>query len=206
MDFVGRLLGFLLDACRCAGCHGPVSGYVAFCGPCAGTIERAARGSFAAFLYGGALARAIHRYKYEARDELARPLGDLFAAAVVSANLGTEPLDFVVSVPPSRAHLAARGFDAAGLLARRVASVAGIRYVPAALSRTREVPAQAGLARDARRSNVDGAFVACSRSVGGARVLVLDDVRTTGSTLRACRVALSRAGASEIVDFVLAVA
>ena len=75
----------------------------------------------------------------------------------------------------------------------------------AALTRVRDTPRQAGLDRAPRLANVRDAFVARDRSLAGRRVVLVDDVRTTGATLRACRMALAAVGVREIAMLVLAV-
>lgn len=144
------------------------------------------------------MADAIRRYKYGGRDELSAPLGALLASA---AGRFAGRVDAVVAVPLHPRRLAARGFDQTALLSRPVAKALGVPR-GTLLCRTRDTPAQAGLDLAGRAQNVRGAFVA--RPCAG-RVLLLDDVRTTGATLAACAEALTAAGASRVVTFVLAV-
>ena len=163
-------------------------------------------GSTAAFVYGGAVARAIGRMKYEDRPDLARPLADLLWRAVepvADALRGA----VVVPVPLHADRLAERGFNQSALLARHVARRLGARFGPLALARTRGTLQQASLEREARVANVAGAFVVRDRAlVCGRSVLVVDDVQTTGATLDACASALVAAGASSVARAVVAAA
>jgi ComF family protein len=196
-----ELVASLVAPPRCAACDERVPILTVFCATCARTAERAPLGdsdAIAAFHYGGAIARAISRLKYERRPDLARPLGDLLWRAVerhAAALAGV----VVVPVPLHRARLAERGFNQSALLGRRVARRLGAPLLALALARTRDTPRQATLDRAGRAANVAGVF-RCrdGRAVRGRRVLVVDDVRTTGATLDACAAALLDAGARSI--------
>ena len=194
----------------CAACQEPVPMLTAFCSPCAQTLVRApplvARANdsplLAPFLYGGALARAITLFKYEDRPELARPLSAVIVRAL--ASLGS-PLQLVVPVPLHPSRLASRGYNQAALLAGPVARALGVPLAARALVRTRDTAQQAKLDRDARLRNLMQAFaVRAPREIAGKRVLLVDDVRTTGATLRACQDALAHAGAIEVTSAVVA--
>jgi ComF family protein len=190
---------------RCAACDAGVPLVTAFCPACAATLVRAPPDptTLASFLYGGALAQAITRFKYERRPELVRPLAAVLIRAV--APLALDPPDAVVPVPLHPSRLAERGFNQAALLARPVARVLGAEALPCALRRVRETPPQALLDRDARLANLVEAFaVHLPRSVRGKRVLLVDDVRTTGATLRACSDVLLAAGSREVLRAVVA--
>jgi len=207
------LLATVLSPCRCAACDVPVARLAVFCAACASTTERASPasagsagppGAIAAFVYGGALARAITRFKYEGRPDLARPLGDLFWAAIDPYAPGLRSA-IVVPVPLHAGRLAERGYNQAALLANRVAGRLGAPVRALALARTRDTPRQATLDRSARVTNVAHVFqVRQPREVAGRAVLLVDDVRTTGSTLRACEAALAQAGAASVRTAVLA--
>lgn len=193
---------------RCAACDGRVEWMTAFCGACATTVEKAPRSDarVAAFVYGGAIAHAIARMKYERRPDLARPLSDLLWRAMED-DARARACCAVVPVPLHPSRLAQRGFNQSALVAARIARKMGARFLPFALARTRDTPQQTTLDRVARLANVEGAFrVRNAARVRDRAVLVVDDVRTTGATLEACTHALLCAGASKVTVAVVAVA
>jgi ComF family protein len=197
----------LLAPPRCASCDALVPMMSAFCPACVATIERApiddAR-AIAAFVYGGAIARAIARFKYERRPDLARPLGDLLWRAIEPHAAALSGV-VVVPVPLHRTRLAERGFNQSALIASRIARRLGARLLPRALDRTRDGARQATLDRGARITNAADAFRARDATrVRGRRILLIDDVRTTGATLCACAGALLDAGASGVAFAVVA--
>jgi ComF family protein len=199
-------LGDVLSRDRCAGCDGGVAGrHQVFCGGCSVSVERCASpaGGVVAFgHYGGALAEAVHRFKYREAVHLARPLGHLVRAACRAAGL---VVDLVIPVPLHRAKLLARGYNQAALLGAHVAVELGVPLRTRVLIRTADTRPQAELDRAERLRNVAGAFeVRAPRVVQGRRVALVDDVSTTGSTLSACCAALADAGAASVVDVVLA--
>lgn len=197
----GEALAALVSPPRCAACDAPVGLAVVFCGPCARAMvpwagpKDAVR---AGWEYGGPIARAITRMKYADRPDLARPLGHALARRAVPTRA-----DAIVPVPLHPARLADRGFNQAALLARPLARLLHAPLAPWALERTRDTPRQAALDRADRLQNVANAFRA-SAKVAGRRLLVVDDVCTTGATLGACAEALRRSGAAEVAALVLA--
>ncbi|MCA9664644.1 MAG: ComF family protein [Myxococcales bacterium] len=162
----------------------------------------------APYIYGGQLRVALLRFKLANATHLARPLGGLMAPIIVAA----APGDLVVPVPLHRRRLLRRGFNPAALLARSALGAARatphsdplptLRYD--ALARCSDTVSQAGLSRAERERNVAGAFTADPRRVAGRRVLLVDDVMTTGATAAACAHALAGAGARATVVAVLA--
>jgi ComF family protein len=151
----------------------------------------------APYVYGGALREAIHRYKYGGAWDLGRHLAPLLARG--GPGLDPRSFDVVVPVPLHPRRLAERGFDQAVPLARAVARESGLPLRPRALRRLRATAPQAALVGEARRANVRGAFAVSRPSeVAARRVLLVDDVVTTGATARACAAALREAGAKGV--------
>jgi ComF family protein len=150
--------------------------------------------------YDGVLRQLIHVYKYGRVRTLALPLGELLARALPRE----ERFDFVAAVPLHWRRRWQRGFNQSELLARAIAHRWNVPCVRA-LRRVRSTPAQAGLSNSRRRRNVAGAFTCPNpRLVSGRRVLVVDDVLTTGSTAAACAYALKQAGAARITFLTVA--
>jgi ComF family protein len=206
-----RWIADWLSPPRCASCDAPLAiSRAAFCPTCALTVDRedaasapAASSPVVAFgAYGGALAVALRRLKYTERPDLARPLGELLASSCARAKLTA---DIVVPVPLYPARLLARGYNQASLLSAWVARSLGARLCAGALGRIIDTAAQAELPRDQRLANVSQAFrVVLPNVVAGRRIVVVDDVVTTGATLRACARALGHAGARAVRGAVVA--
>lgn len=145
--------------------------------------------------YAGALERLLHALKFERHDFLADALASL-AEETLRAR-GDLAFDAIVAVPMSRAKLRRRGYNQAELLARSLSSRVGLRCDMTLLRRRGERATQSTLPRRDRAANVRGAFAAASH-VKGQSILVVDDICTTGETLRACADALLREGASRV--------
>ena len=157
----------------------------------------------APYRYGGELAWALQRLKYEGRADIARTLAPLRAPARarVVAQAG---VDLAMPVPLHWRRLSSRGFNQAALLLGHAAAGLGLEVDRTSLRRVRATAAQSNLRMRQRAENVAGAFVVPERRrarVAGRRVLCMDDVMTTGATLGACARALLAAGAREVVVF-----
>jgi ComF family protein len=155
-------------------------------------------------MYEGSLRSLIHLFKYSGMKPLARPL----AAYLERALSIDEHFDAVVPVPLYWRKRWTRGFNQAELLARLVAKRRGIP-VWNALRRKRATATQAGLANAGRRRNVAGAFAlkgnrSLAEKLAGKKILLIDDVMTTGATASACAAALKRGGAGSISLLTLA--
>lgn len=154
--------------------------------------------------HAGAMRRLVHRFKYADSHE-ARPL---FARWLAEA--GRDLLaeaDVIVPVPMGRWRLILRRYNQAAILAGEVARLSDVPMAPLVLVRARKASRQVGLTRAQRRDNVAGAFRVAAhrrREVEGRRVLLIDDVVTTGATVEACARVLKKAGATHVDVLALA--
>ncbi len=188
----------LLSPSTCAACEARAPFRTLFCPPCAGTIERIlAPRARAAFHYGGAIKQAIQRLKFEERPDLARGLGSHLIPLVV------DPFDAIVPVPLHPYRLAERGYNQASVLAAPLSRATGVPIDTSILHRVRNTVRQTDLQRAERRANVATAFRA-RRGARGRRVLLVDDVRTTGATLEACEAALRAVGITVVDSLTIA--
>jgi len=149
------------------------------------------------------VARAlVHAFKYGDRLDLAPLLGGWMARA------GEELLDgadALVPVPLHWRRLWTRRFNQSAALAAAISRDSGVAVAHGALRRVKATQQQVGLSRSERASNVQGAFrVAANAQVAGRRLVLIDDVLTSGATADACARVLLRAGASQVDVLVLA--
>jgi ComF family protein len=198
--FLGSILQ-LLSPPFCAACDAPLADDGLLCAGCDAGDPFEQRDAGEGFrlittgLHEGALAQAIRRFKYGARPDLARPIGARVARALTGAHV--EGPACLVPVPLHPRRLAERGYNQSALIAGHAATVLGWSVHALALARVHDTPHQAGLDRADRLVNVAGAFVARA-SLPGARVVLVDDVVTTGATSLACAAALRGAGADVV--------
>ncbi|MDQ7844271.1 MAG: ComF family protein [Armatimonadota bacterium] len=152
--------------------------------------------------YDGPLREAIHTLKFGRRRALAGPLGALLAGLAAS-DPGLQRVQAIVPVPLHPQRQRERGFNQAHLLAAEVGRALGVPVEARVLERGRPTPAQAELSAASRRANVRGAFI-LRGAVRWARVLVVDDVMSTGSTVGECAQVLRQGGAGEVAVLTLA--
>lgn len=213
-----RLARALADALlpqRCPGCGEPAEAAKLLCDACAARLPRlraalcarclaAGRDGaacarhraftvYAPWLFDERAAAVVHALKYHDRPALAAPLGAELAAALPRA--WRRP-DLVLEVPLHAARERERGYNQSAALAGALADALGAPRLPGALRRVRPTPPQARLGPAARRANLAGAFAVQRPAwLRGRRVLLVDDVITTGATLDAALAALHDAGA-----------
>jgi ComF family protein len=196
-----RLPGHGSPTCRC-GLPLRVPGTLA-CGRCRRGQSRFALG-FSLGPYQGSLRTAIHELKYRGRRRVAARLAEAVLAAPEAARVLTRDA-VLVPVPLHPRRRRERGFNQSELLAAAIGQRCGLPVRASALVRRKDTSSQTGLSAAQRRGNVAGAFAVRRRPQVLSRVVVLvDDVVTTGATLRACAEALSRAGAAEVRVLTLA--
>ncbi len=137
------------------------------------------------------------RFKFQGASAAAEPLGELIAQCAAERFSGE--FDVVTWVPVSRRRLRKRGYDQARLLAEGACRVWGVKP-ERLLRKTLDNPAQSGLQEAAaRRANVLGVYEAEAEKLRGRRVLLVDDICTTGATLAECARTLRDAGAERVV-------
>ncbi len=149
-------------------------------------------------LHQGPVRKAILGFKYRRQRDLAPILASLLAGYLI---LNPLPGDLAVPVPLHPGRQRQRGYNQSILLARALAAAlpgSGLTVNETALRRVRATASQTKLDRYQRKQNVAGAFACTDGAVNGRRVLLIDDVCTTGATLEACAVACRQAGAESV--------
>ena len=144
---------------------------------------------------------AIHRLKYSNSQDLAAPLGEMMVSYWQDVHL---PADVIVPVPLHTRRLRERGYNQASLLARELGKGVGLPVLENALNRVRDTAPQVDLNTEERKENVHGAFHCPDDRLAGKRVLLVDDVYTTGATLEACSLALKQRGVRTVWALTLA--
>jgi len=148
-------------------------------------------------LYDDALAEAINLMKFSGIRRLAKPLGRLLLS------LEIPECDGIIPVPLSRKSLRERGFNQSLLMARVISKKLNIPLYMDILLKTRDTLPQVGLNAKERRKNLRGVFKV-SGKIKNQRLLLIDDVMTTGATARECSKTLIKAEAKEVVVITLA--
>ena len=149
----------------------------------------------------GVVQAAVYQLKYRNLRVLAPELGK-----IMCGYLQTHPIpgDILVPVPLHPIRLRRRGYNQALLLAKELGKLNGLEVSNGMLNRTKDSPPQVeASSQEQRRLNVADSFE-CRENVSGAKIILIDDVSTTGSTLSACAVALKRAGAKSVWGLTLA--
>lgn len=213
---------------RCVGCSGPLPPeplVLPICEACTATVFPWEEGTLrithpgpsesrhdgtpplrvaSVFAYRGLVPDLVLRLKYARAFPLARPMGRLVAAITVRAGLG--PFDCIVPVPSARRRHLGRGYNPAGLLANAAGNLLSMPVRHDALVRRDTSGSQRHLDLDQRWARVAAAFLVARALPVGSRVLLVDDVVTTGATLASCAAALHRAGASRVEAVTVAAA
>ena len=220
--FVGMLRTALPQACAlcaaptgveliCAACAGALprlphacprcalpSAQGALCGQCLADPPAFER-SQAAFVYAFPLDRLVQSFKYHGTLAYA----DWFAEAMLERRADPPQAEVLIPVPLARCRQRERGFNQALEIAKPLSRWTGIRLLPDSAIRVRDTPPQAALPWSERAKNIRGAF-ACAAVLTGSRVIVIDDVMTTGASLEEFANTLKRAGAASVENWLIA--
>ncbi len=149
--------------------------------------------------YDQSLARLLHLFKYGRIKTLAEPLARMMVRGLPSQ----EQFDLVVPMPLHWKKQLLRGFNQSELLSREIGPRLGVPVIPA-LKRIRSTDVQAGLTLSQRRKNVQGAFQVSDTNIQGKKILLIDDVLTTGATVSAAAKVLRKQGTARITVLTLA--
>ncbi len=198
-DFCGACMAGVtpLGPAHCCLCAQPFANATSshLCGACLKHPPSFTR-VHAAGRYQGSIKDAVHRLKYRNQFILAQPLG-LILAEVVANSSPESSLDFIIPVPLHPQRLRSRGYNQALEIARPLSRQLGLPIQTRLLQRSRNTPPQQGLSADQRSRNLRKAFV-LDRPIPGIRALLVDDIMTTGETVRECCRTLAQGGAKDI--------
>ena len=159
-------------------------------------------GIYSIFKYGGAIRQAVIQFKYHNIKALADPLSQLMSSYLIRHNLS---FDIIIPVPIHKRRLRERGYNQSSLLAQRLSRMTSIPVMEGILIRTKHTPSQAKSdSIEQRRKNIRNAFKCTGHNISGKRILLIDDVCTSGSTLNSCAASLKAAGAASVWGLTLA--
>jgi ComF family protein len=185
---------------RCAVCWRPYRGS----GPCPKCQRQrpAFAGLRSPYVFRDTIRELVHALKYDHQSALALPAASLLSRYLMRENLTA---DILMPVPLHPRRERTRGYNQSALLARGLGRLVGLPVEERALTRERNTPSQAERASAGeRRLNVEGAFRYRGAELRGHRVLLIDDVATTGATLDACARVLRLSGAASVWALTLA--
>jgi len=180
---------------------GRLVGKPVLCGACI-EEKRAFRRGYFGYYFEGRLRDAVHAFKFNGRIDVGKHLVHLLKERMTAI---TENVDCIVPVPVTEKRLMERGFNQSFIIAEEIAKMTGKELCPTALVKTKQTRDQYALSRKERRSNVKAVFsVKNSRRISGKKVLLVDDLFTTGYTAREAARLLIRSSAKEVAFFALA--
>ena len=172
------------------------------CGKCMSDIDyicRIENGAYCVAAYIGTMKKAVKSFKFRKKKELGDVLG-----MIISGRLPSMNADIIIPVPLHRTRMKERGFNQSELLALSLSRCKGLPVIADALIRVRETRPQFELHKYERENNVRGAFEVTNRAaIQGKRILLLDDICTTGSTIKECTKTLLENGAVSVASVCL---
>lgn len=187
---------------RCYRCSKPLAGNEEeYCHDCASKKHSYDRG-IGIFPYGTVLSKSLYQLKYHQRQEYGRFYGK-YAAAYAGDTIRSWKIEAIVPVPLHRQRMEKRGYNQAEIIARELAEGLGLPMESRAVRRVLNTRPQKELDDKERRRNIRKAFV-CTK-LPWKKVLVVDDIYTTGSTIDGVSLALKRAGVQEVYFLTIAI-
>ena len=211
MAILNTLLSFVLPK-NCIFCGGRIYTNASICPGCIGSLpylggDDYRRGLYfsrcvSLFNYEGKIANAVKAFKYRGKYKYADTLGAMLAALIKRQG---EEFDIITYVPQSAARAFARGYNPSRLLALEASKRLAPIPCKKLMRKVRHTRRQVGKSAVERRENLTGSFaLAKNADVVQKRILIIDDVVTTGATLEECALTLVRAGAAEVTCATLA--
>ncbi len=176
----------------CSVCYSPIPDGETLCGGCLlrpPHYDRLVSGVY----FDGAIRKSLHRYKFRNRSDLHGSFSKLMCKQLVKQDCTN--FDAIVPIPLSKERYLERGYNQAGLLAEDIALHFSVPYIPFALIRKRNTLRQSTLAHQYREGNVRGAFaLGNAENLKDKHVLLVDDIFTTGATVREASKILAKSG------------
>lgn len=206
---IARLIKSFLFPVRCPYCRKPIDYRDAACEEClhnyfgkvykrkVNISENVSTTNIAVAAYDGQVREAICAYKFHGKKDYAYRFAILMAE-IFKENYGKNNYDFITSVPLSKDRLKERGYNQAELMAREIAEEVNLPYREV-LKKVKNNKTQHSLSMEDRQENVKNVYGILEKSiVKGARILICDDIITTGSTLAECTKELLKSGAKTV--------
>nr|MDD6336585.1 ComF family protein [bacterium] len=183
------------DGLTCMACEGDAEDGKALCPACRADFEAWDGEGEALWVYGGTAEKLVKKLKYAGQTAIARVIGYAMAEYIQQNHITADAL---VPVPMAFFRRWRRGYNQAQLIAQALSHYSGIPCLPRALVRRHRAAPQASLGRAARLQNLQGALRPGPQKVAGLRVLLIDEVYTTGATAAACSRVLKSAGCTQV--------
>jgi ComF family protein len=159
--------------------------------------------NISAFPYGGIIRDILHDIKFRSRKQAALGLGELWASCIDSI----PPADLIVPVPMHPRKIRSRGFNQAEVMSRAISKKFNITLEKKLLKRTADTPPQSGLSPRLREENVRGVFALNEKiSIRNKKIILTDDIFTTGVSLNECASVLINGGAETVFCLTAAIA
>jgi len=158
-----------------------------------------------AFVYEDFVANSIYRFKERGCRQYAKTYAKYLSHIIEHLYSGVS-FDYIVTIPMTKARIAARGYDQTRLIAEHLSREISVPYLAGAMCKRRETEKQQGLSQDARKLNLTDVFeVVKAYEIDGKTLLLIDDVFTTGSTVDECAYTLVSTGAAAVYVATVAV-